>query len=86
LFTATAHKQPPLDLSELENVHIDYPNKYPGEIEKPEYTSKPAQKTRRGFGSLTETRPVEYTAVSHKPVREGRREEFVELHKRESEI
>lgn len=28
LFTATAHKQPPLDLSELENVHIDYPNKY----------------------------------------------------------
>jgi hypothetical protein len=86
LFTATAHKQPPLDLSELQDIVIEYPNKYPGEIEKLEYTSKPLQKTRRGFGSNPDTRPVEYTAVSHKPVREGRQEEFVELHKRESEI
>lgn len=29
LFTATAHKQPPLDLAELEDVEIEYPNKYP---------------------------------------------------------
>jgi len=86
LFTATPHKQPPLDLTELEDVEIEYPNKYPGEIEKLEYKEKPVQKTRRGFGSATETRPIEYTAVSHKPVRGSRQEEFVELHKRESEI
>lgn len=29
LYTATAHKQPPLDLSELQDVEIEYPNKYP---------------------------------------------------------
>lgn len=29
LYTATAHKQPPLDLSELQDVKIDFPNKYP---------------------------------------------------------
>ena len=29
LYTATAHKQPPLDLSELEDVKIEFPNKYP---------------------------------------------------------
>lgn len=59
---------------------------FQGEIERLEYSSKSAPKTKRGFGSLSDTRPIEYTAVSHKPVREDRREEFVELHKRESEI
>jgi hypothetical protein len=29
IFTSTAHKQPPLDLSELENVKIDYPKHFP---------------------------------------------------------
>jgi len=85
LYTATAHKQPPLDLSELQDVEIEYPNKYPGEIEQLQYTQKPVQKTKRGFGSITDTRPVEYTAVAHKPARDHR-EEFVELQKRESEI
>lgn len=29
IFTSTAHKQPPLDLTELESVKIDYPKSYP---------------------------------------------------------
>lgn len=28
-WTATAHKQPPLDLSELQDIEIEYPNTYP---------------------------------------------------------
>ena len=29
LWTATAHKQPPIDLSELQDIEIEYPNTYP---------------------------------------------------------
>lgn len=28
-WTATAHKQPPLDLTELQDIEIEYPNTYP---------------------------------------------------------
>lgn len=28
-WTATVHKQPPLDLSELQDIEIEYPNSYP---------------------------------------------------------
>lgn len=64
--------------------------RFQGEIEHPqiEYTQKNIQKTRRGFGNETETRPIrqsEYTSVSHQSQRH-QQEEFVELHKRESEI
>ncbi|CAO1314278.1 unnamed protein product [Diamesa tonsa] len=50
-------QQPPLDLSELKDVKIDFPINY----------------------------PVKYTSVSHQSQRH-QQEEFVELHKRESEI
>ncbi|CRK95863.1 CLUMA_CG009310, isoform A [Clunio marinus] len=86
LWTATAHKQPPLDLSELENVKIDYPKAYPGEIERVIYEPERPQKLKRGFGP-PDFREFEYTSVSHKSARETPQPEvFIELHKRESEI
>ena len=67
LWTTTPHKQPPLDLTELKDVKIEYPSAVRGETEQRiEYTQVTHHKSKRG-GS-------------------GYREEFVELHKRESEI
>lgn len=38
LWTATPHKQPPLDLTELEDIEIEYPNSYP--VSTPKATIK----------------------------------------------
>ncbi|KAG5679212.1 hypothetical protein PVAND_008797 [Polypedilum vanderplanki] len=86
LWTATAHKQPPLDLTELEDIEIEYPNSYPGEVERLE-TPKSTPKLKRAFqaSSAPESQVFQYSAVQ-KPTRGTYQEEFVELQKRESEI
>lgn len=84
-WTATAHKQPPLDLTELQDIEIEYPNNYPGEIERLE-TPKSTPKAKRAFGQIPETQAFQYSAVHQKPLRGIQRDEFVELQKRESAI
>ncbi|XP_055686961.1 uncharacterized protein LOC129792176 [Lutzomyia longipalpis] len=68
IWSATPHKQPPLDLTELKDVEAYFPNRITGE--EPEYI---ATHHRPQY----EQRPLH---PSH------RQEEYVELHKRESDI
>jgi len=85
-WTATPHKQPPLDLSELQDIEIEYPNSYPGEIERLETPKSTPKAKRAAFGTSPESQAFQYSAVAHKPVRGNPGEEFVELQKRESAI
>jgi hypothetical protein len=77
IWSVSPHKQPPLDLSELKDVTIEFPSAYPVEVEHPIHYTESQHKVRRLKPNLD--RQVEY----HKG---QSREEFVELHKRESEI
>ncbi|XP_055700451.1 uncharacterized protein LOC129800098 [Phlebotomus papatasi] len=71
IWSATPHKQPPLDLTELKDVEAFHPYRITGE----------------------EVEHSEYIATHHRPHYESRhlhpshrQEEYVELHKRESDI
>ncbi|XP_055321619.1 uncharacterized protein LOC129577870 [Sitodiplosis mosellana] len=71
LWTATPHQNPPLDLTELEDVSSFYPKS--ADVEHPEVSYHRPQEEQRGYGrAYNQSQPAEeYVELQHQQKRES---------------